>query len=241
MQAHINDNSKPLILIGSNSALFLIQDICDQYDIKIHGIIDSDYYENTAEVGGIPVIDTELSFNNATKLANYKENFNFFLATNWQPDRDPISERDRNKRKMLMALIDQFDLPCISLVDRTAIIQKTNVIGKSVFIDALVYISAQNIIEDFVGIYANAKIGYKNIIKRNSVFQRSSGCMHMTTVEENVYFSLHVGVFVSNITFGEGTVIHPCLCMGRGTEKNELVSLGGKDLRRIYNMQNIIY
>jgi NDP-sugar pyrophosphorylase family protein len=237
--SHINDNSKPLVLVGSNSALFFIQDICDQHGIKIHGIIDSDYYGNTDDLHGIPVVDTELSFNDTSKLAEYKEKFNFFLATNWQPDQNPISEQDRNKRKMLMTLIDQFDLPCISLVDRTAIVQKTNVIGKSVLIDALVYISAENIIEDFVGIYANVKIGYKNVIKRNSILQRSVGFMHRTLVEENVYFSLNVNVFVSDITFGEGTVIHPCLCMGRGTSKNEVVSLAGKDLRRIYN-QTII-
>lgn len=238
--SHINDASKPLILIGSNSALFFIQDACDQHGIKIHGIIDSDYYGNTAELEGIPVIDTELSFNDPAKLADYKENFNFFLATNWQPNNDPISERNRDKRKMLIGLIDQHDLPCISLIDSTAFVQKTNVIGKSVFIDALVYISAQNIIEDYVGIYVNAKIGYKNIIKRNSIIQRSVGLMHRTLIEEDVYFSLHSGVFVSDIIFKRGTVIHPCLCMGRGTEENEVVSLAGKDLRRVYNLQTIV-
>ena len=86
----VNDNSKPLILIGSNSKMFFLQDMCDELNITIAGIIDNDYYGNTKEINGIPVIDTELNFNDPDQLEYYKNNYNFFLAVNWHPYADPV-------------------------------------------------------------------------------------------------------------------------------------------------------
>ena len=67
----LNDNSKPLIFLGSNSALWFISDICRRHNIKVHGIIDSDYFGNKAHLDNIPVIDSELVFENPTTLQYY--------------------------------------------------------------------------------------------------------------------------------------------------------------------------
>jgi UDP-3-O-[3-hydroxymyristoyl] glucosamine N-acyltransferase len=229
----INDTSRPLILIGSNSALFFLQDLCDELGINIAGIIDSDYYSNTAQLSGIPVIDTEQVFDNAEQLAHYKANYNFFLATNWFPlgiGRD----RESEKRKRLMQVIDQFDLPCISLVSPDARIQKTTQIGKCVLVDAFVYISANNIIDDYVTFQTGSGIGYHNHVQRNVVFQRWAGMMHKSTVGEDAYIGLNVQIFGDGLTIGRGTIIHPCIAIRRDTSENEIVSLVGKDLRKTY-------
>ena len=235
----VNDNSKPLILIGSNSKMFFLQDMCDELNITIAGIIDNDYYGNTKEINGIPVIDTELNFNDPDQLEYYKNNYNFFLAVNWHPYADPVIKRNRQKRKYLMDLLDQLDLPCINLVHKTARIQKTTVLGKNVLVDAYVNISAENVVEDYVSFFSYAIVGANNTIKRNSVFQRKTGLMHNTVVEQDVYFDLNVNVFVSNVTFGHSTVIQPCLSLGRGTSVGEMVSLVGKDLRRVYQVPTV--
>ena len=239
-ESHINNKTKPLILIGSNSKMFFLKDVCEELDITIAGIIDNDYFGHTASIDDIPVVDTESSFHDPQRLAFYKNNYNFFLATNWSPYKDPIAARNREKRFRLMSLIDQYDLPCISLVDPSARVQKTTKIGKSVFIDSFAYISAHNVIEDYAQIFAMVGIGVGNTLGKNSVMQRRAAIMHNTVLQENAYFELGVNVYVSDVIFAKNTVIHPGIIMGRGTVENELVSLVGKDLRRVYSSYTMV-
>lgn len=236
MNAGINNNTKPLLLIGSNSALMFLIEVCEQHNIIIAGIIDSDYYGNTTELEGLTVVDTEESLHDPAILENYKKNYNFFLATNWLSDTDAVSSRNRNKRNNLIRLIDQFEIPCISLVDKDARVHKTNQIGKNVFIDALCYISPKNTIGDYTSIFAATMIGYNNTIGRSCVFQRHSGIMHNNIVEDNVYVGLHSQASCSGLVIRKGTVVHPCLMIRRDTQENEVISLVGKDLRKIYQL-----
>lgn len=228
------------MLIGSNSKMFFLKDICEELGIVIAGIIDSDYFGNTSSIDDIPVVDTEHSFNDPQRVEFYKNNYNFFLATNWSPHKDSVAVRNREKRLQLMALVDQHDLPCVSLIDPSARIQKTTRIGKSVLIDSFAYISANNVIEDYAQIFAMSSMGVGNTINRNCVMQRRCAIMHNTVFEENVYFELGVGVYVSDVVFKKNTVIHPGIIMGRGTQENELVSLAGKDLRRVYTCYTVV-
>jgi hypothetical protein len=230
----INNNSRPLIFLGSNAALWFITDICNRRHIKVHGIIDSDYFGNKDDLEGIPVVDTELAFADPDKLKYYKENFNFFLVVNWTGQKDSVHARDFKKRLQFIELIEKYDLNCISLVDPTSVVHHTNVIGKNVLIDSFCYISAHNEIGDFTNIYAYAAIGHHNMIGRNCVIQRQSGVHMHNTLEENVYVGLSTQVFGDHLTLGTGTIIHPCLAVNRSTKANETVSLAGKDLRRIY-------
>lgn len=230
----INNNSRPLIFLGSNAALWFITDICNRHQIKVHGIIDSDYYGNRSDLEGIPVVDTELAFADHEKLKYYKENFNFFLVVNWTGQQDAIHERDFNKRLQFIELIEKYDLNCISLVDPTSVVHSTNVIGKNVLIDSFCYISAYNTIGDFTNIYAYAAIGHHNIIGNNCVIQRQSGIHMYNILEDNVYVGLSTQVFGEQLILKQGTVIHPCLGVNRSTKENEIVSLAGRDLRRIY-------
>lgn len=232
LDSWINDNTKPLILIGSNSALWFIQDMCDRLGITISGIIDSDYFGNTAQLHNIPVVDTELSFEDPVKLAHYKENYNFFLVTNWFPA--GIADRDADKRRRLMSIIDQFDLPCITLIDPDTRVQKSTKIGKNVLIDAYVYISANNIIGDYVTFQTGSGIGYNNRVGRNCVFQRWSGMMNNSTMADDVYVGLNAQIFGYGLYIAKGTVLQPCMAVKRDTVENEVIGLAGKDLRKIY-------
>ena len=240
LDSWINDNSRPVIFIGSNSAIFLLVDLCEQHNIKIEGIIDSDYFGNTDTIEGIPVIDTELSFNDPERLEYYRSNFNFFLATNWLPDNNETQIRNRQKRDALIELIERLDLPCISLVDNSARVHKTNQIGKNVTIDALCYVSPKNVIGDYTNIFAGVMVGYHNVIGKNVVFQRMAGIMHYNQVGDNVYVGLHSQICVNEITISSGTVLHPCMAIKRNTKENELISLAGKDLRKVYPYHTII-
>lgn len=231
----INDNSKPLILIGSNSALWVIKEMCDQHRVDIHGIIDSNYFGNTDVMDGIPVIDTELTLeNDVARLAYYKQNFNFFLATNYVPDRTDVQRANTQKRNRLRELIDRLDLPCVSFIDPSARVHVSNRIGKNVVIDALCYISAHNAIGDYCSFFAGTMIGYHNTIGTGTVFQRRSGTMHYNTFGKDVYVGLHSQISADNLFIADHTVIHPCMSIRRSTAEAEVISLANRDLRKVY-------
>jgi tetrahydrodipicolinate N-succinyltransferase len=230
----INDNTKPVIFLGSNSALWYYKDLFAKLNITVHGLIDSDYFGNTNSIDGIPVIDTEENFSDHAILKKYRDDFNFFLVINWTGEKNPVQTRTRQKRKKFIDLIELHDLPCVSIVDPTANVHPTVSIGKNVLIDAFVYMSGYNTIGDFTGVFAYAAIGHHNTIGKNCVIQRQAGIHVFNTLEDNVYVGLSCQVFGEGLTLQSDTIIHPCLAVNRSTKSGELVSLAGKDLRKIY-------
>lgn len=224
----VNDNSKPLILVGSRHALGVIKRICQHHDIVIAGIIDSDYFGNTVDIEGVSVIDTEIN------LEKYKETHNFFLASVWTPQQDPVNQRNKNRRDYLISLIDTLDLPCITLIDKTSIVDPTVTFGKSCLIDCLTVIGEYNAFGNYVSVYHQAGFGHHNQVGNNCVFQRKSGITSNTVIEDNCYFGLNSNLLGSDVIIRQGTVLHPGLNLHRSTQENEIVSLAGKDLRRVY-------
>jgi acetyltransferase-like isoleucine patch superfamily enzyme len=224
----VNDNSKPLILVGSRHALGVIKRICQQHDISITGIVDSDYFGNTSDLEGVPVIDTEIN------LEKYKQTHNFFLASVWTPQQDPVNIRNKNRRDYLIGLVDTLDLPCITLIDKTSIVDPTVTFGKNCLVDCLTVIGEHNVFGNYVSIYHQAGFGHHNHVGNNCVFQRKSGITSDTIIENNCYFGLNSNLLGCEVIIRQGTVVHPGLNLHRSTQENEVVSLAGKDLRRVY-------
>jgi carbonic anhydrase/acetyltransferase-like protein (isoleucine patch superfamily) len=228
-------NNKPLILLGSNSVLYKQIEVCEDNGIEIAGIIDSDYFGNTERLCDLPIIDTEKSFNDPVKLNFYKQNFNFFCATNWVPFKDPVSIRNKEKRKNLIDMIDLLELDCINLIDKFARVSKYAKLGKGCFIDGNAMIEPGCIIHDFVNIYANCEVGDNANIGRNSVMQRGAGVGGGVTLENEVYFSAEVHAPKNNITFSQGTFIHEFVYIRRGTVPNEIVEQFSANQKRVYH------
>jgi len=224
----VNDNSKPLILVGSRWSPGVIVRICQQNNIKIAGIIDSDYYGNTEKIGGIPVIDTE------DKLKNYKDDYNFFLASSWTPEQTDTALRTKARRAELIDLIERLDLPCLTLIDKNSVIDNNVSFGKNCLVDCFVVIGEHNSFGDYVSIYHQAGFGHHNKVGNNCVFQRKSGITSMSVIEDYCYFGLNSNLLGFDIHIRKGTVVQPGLNLLRSTQENELVGLAGKDLRRVY-------
>jgi UDP-3-O-[3-hydroxymyristoyl] glucosamine N-acyltransferase len=79
-------------------------------------------------------------------------------------------------------------------------------------------------------------LGHHNRIGKNSVIQRQSGIKDDNIIEPEVYIGLHSQIFGDHLTIAQGTVIHPCMAIRRSTVPDEVVSLAGKDLRKIYHL-----
>jgi len=230
---HINNNTRPLIFLGSNNVMEILTELCDRVNIKVAGIIDKDYWSNQHSICDVPVIDSEECFLDSAKLANYKKNFHFFCATNWIPEKTEVAQRNCKKRLDFLSLIRQHDLPCISLVDPDAKISKSAVVGTGTFVDANVHLNPKVKIADFVAIYHGATIGPYTQVGDNCVIQRDCFITHGCTVETNCYFGLCSKMLKEGAKFGSGTFVHEALYVRRGTVENETVSLHGSNTRRI--------
>jgi acetyltransferase-like isoleucine patch superfamily enzyme len=233
MNSHINDSSKPLIFIGSNSNLEKYIEVCDDHNIKIHGLIDADYFGNTESLAGIPIIDSEIIFNNLDKLNYYRDNFNFFCATNWLPTNNPISIRNKEKRSRLITLIKQYNLNCITLTEKQSKVSKFATIGRGVYLDYLVLISPNVTIGDFTCIYNGTSIGHHTVIGENCVLQGNCIILSECVVDNNVYFGTSVQALKSKIQIREGTFIHEMVYLRRDTQPNEIITIYSNKARQL--------
>lgn len=230
---HINDNSRPLILLGSNSNLYKILEACEDHNITIHGIIDADYYGNTESICGIPVIDSQVCFSDASRCEYYRSNFNFLCVSNWIPQQTPIHIRNRKKRNELIQCINDYQLDTISIVDKSSAVSKYARIGKNVFVDSLTSIAPSVIIEDYCFIGAMVGIAHHAHIHKNCVVQGDCRVLSHCVLRPETYFSIGVRALKPGVEFGENTFIHEMVYIRRGTLPNEIVSFNGENLSRV--------
>lgn len=210
-----------------------LKEICEDYNIKIHGIIDNDYHNSGKEFCGIPVIDTEKSFEDPDRLSFYKTNFNFFCATNWIPEKNTVQERNRQKRNNLINLLDQYQLPVISLVDNKANVSKYATIGHGVFIDAMCNIEPDVVVDDYVWIGWSSGIGHGTRIERNCVIQRQVWTGGFCHFEPECFVGIGAKTLKTKARFGKGTWIQEMVYIKRGTVPGEVVGLDGTNTRRV--------
>lgn len=208
-------------------------DMCRTVNIRIHGIMDSDYFGNTSEVCGIPVIASEEELGDPMASSYYKENFYFFCATNWLPMSDDVTTRNRNKRLHLLDLVHRHELECISLIHPQSVVSSSSCIGKGVYIDCFVMVEGAVTIEDHVSVYAYTGIGHHCVLKRNTVIQRHVCISGSVTFEENSYVGTAAKILKGGSTIGAGTFVHEGITIHRGTLPGEIVSMHSTNMRRV--------
>lgn len=230
---HINDNTKGLVFLGSNSNLYKFTQVCTEHGIAVTGIIDSDYYGNTEEVCGIPVIGSFEDFDNPEKLEIFKTNHNFFCATNWMPMTDSVTTRNRQKRKQIIELINKHQLECISLINSRAEVSPHAILGRNVYVDCFVLVEAFANLCDFSSVYAYTGVGHHSTVGHNSVVQRHVSMTGSTQIGADVYVSIASKLLKGDAVISDGTFIHEGITLHRGTVPNEVVSLTGENTRRV--------
>ena len=233
LSPHCNDTSRPLIFLGSSMNISKLADVCQLTGIKIAGIIDNDYWGNTDSISGIPVIDSESCFDDPERLAYYRSNYNFFCATNWSPETDPVTTRNREKRSRLIDIIDQLNLPCVSLVDPLSRVASTARIGRDVYIDAFALVESHCEIHDHATVFAFVGVGHHTHLMRNSVLQRHCSIGGEMTFEPDVFIGIGVRALKTGAKFGRGTFVHESVYIRRGTIPNEVVKQGGDNMSRV--------
>ena len=235
---HINDVSRPLILLGTNINLHQQAEIAKSVGIKVAGILDNDYFGNTEFYCELPVLGSEAEFEDPIKLQHYKDNYNFFCSVTALPEQDPISVRNYQKRLRLIDTIDQLGLNCISIVSPHSAVAPSATIGRGVLIDHFVNVESKAVLGDHVTAFSNSFIGHFTTVERNCQFQRFSAVGGKCHVGENTHFSLLARALRANSKFGKNTWLQHGVLIMRNTVDNEVVSLTGKNLKRVYDQFN---
>ena len=226
-------DQRPVIFLGSSSVMEILTEICHENKIPVAGIIDSDYHGNQEKICGIPVIDSENCFDDPQQLDHYRKNFVFFCAVNWQPVDTAVNQRNRYKRQRYIDLIRQHQLTCINIIDQRVKISPSAKLGTGIYIGDFTTIEPRVQIEDFVNIFGQCHVGHDCFIGSNSILQRRCAVAGDITIESNVFVSSNVCLMKGHSRISQGTFIHECIYLRRGTVPNETVSLQGANLRRV--------
>lgn len=226
---------KPLIFLGSNFAINKFVDVCNQHNLQVAGIIDSDYYGNTKEIEKVPVVDSEKCFDDKKNVEYYKNNFVFFCATNWgEPvSLSNITKKNNEKRLFFLELIEKHNLTTISLVDKMSRISSSTKIGKGCFIDAFTLLEPNVDVGDFSNIYGFSGIGHHTKLGKNNVIQRHCSVAGYCTFNDNCYIGTASKTLKTGATFGKNTFIHESVYIRRGTQDNEVVKNNGVNKKKV--------
>lgn len=218
-------NQKPLIFLGSNFSISTLSRVCEQNNIKVHGILDNDYWGNTEKIYNVPVVGSEKTFD----FEKEKENFNFFIAVSSVPN----SPRDKERRLEMIDLIDRYNLDCPNLIHPVTEIIPTAKLGKGIFIGFCVGIGDGCVVQDHCQLFHLAGLAHHSELGRNSVIERNASVGSKVKVGRNVNVGFRSGIF-HGVTIGDNSIIMPGVTVARDVEENEIVSLAGDNKRRIY-------
>jgi NDP-sugar pyrophosphorylase family protein len=224
--------AKPLAFIGCNSAIQLLADAAYRQGLTVAGIIDSDYYGNTEEYHGFPIIGSEAQFKDSELFKMMTEDYDFFIATNWSPD--PLHDRDREKRKYLIETVKQSGIKCINLIDPNCYIGSNVKIGQGTYIGYNSYIEFDNQIGSFCIIHSDNGISYGCTIGENTIIRQRCGLAN-ADIGNNVYIGTCTNMFTSSrrLTVGDNAVVNQGLWVMRSVEEGEHVRLT-KDAIRVH-------
>lgn len=232
MYEHVNNTAKPLVFVGSNNGLHRLKDTCEQIGFTVAGIIDDDFAHSIQD---IPIIGRLQDINS---MSGYQ----FFCATNWQPDNqlDQYVSRNRLKRQTLIELLEQSgcDIASILSLKAEVCLYKTK-IGRGCFIDSFAQIWQDVHIGDWTNVYSNSLIAVGGRVGRNCVIQRYCAVIDSVSIQDNSYIGVGARILRDGATIGAGTFLHPNISIFRDTKPNEIVSLAGLDLRKVYSNQTM--
>lgn len=219
--------TRPLIILGHSTQLLDLIDVCERLNIPVAGIIDNDYFGNTESFEGVPFIGSELT----ADFEKLKFEYDFFIGVN------PVPDYPRNivKRHRFIDIVDQFDLPCPNLIDPQCRINHRVKMGKGIFVNFMGVIGPYVTIGDHCQINVMSGIGHHCELGKNVIVQRKATILSSIKVGENSFICNEAKLLKPELQIGKNSYIHPGVIVMRNVEDNEVISLTGRNTRRIYD------
>jgi|688.fasta_scaffold141998_2 serine acetyltransferase len=226
--------NKPLVFLGSNANIWMFLETAERQGYKVAGIMDKDYFGNTQQLFDIPIIASELDFDDPDKLFWWKNNYNFFICVNWSSDK--VHTRDKQKRRYLIDLVRKHNIEIQNIVDPTAYVSRFTKLGQGIYIGPLVSIEPDCEIHDFVQIYNQVGLGHGSIVGENSILQRGVTCT--AHIGKDTYLSMWAKAFhPDTVKIGNNVTINPGLYVARDVADGEVIKLS-KDSIRVYQFMS---
>lgn len=218
--------SRPLIFLGSSHQITIqFTDVCEQLGIPIAGIIDSDYYGNTESLEEIPYIGSEVT----ADFDKLKQDYDFFIGVSHIPE----LQRNIDKRLKFIDIVNQYNLPCVNLIDPDTKVSRRAKLGKGIYIGYHSIVESNVSIGDHTQINYLVCIGHDSTIGSNCVFQRGVTMMSQVTIGNNNYFGASSRLLKTpNMVVGNNCFVHPGIVVMRDISDNEVVSMVG---RKVYS------
>lgn len=219
--------TRPLLLLGHSIHVIDIIDLCDRLSIPVAGIIDSDYYGNTAEYEGVPFIGSEATVD----FRDLKKTYDFHLGVNPVPG----VQRNIEKRFNFINIIEQYDLSCPNLIDPQSRVNHRAKLGKGIFVNYSGVVGPYATIGDHCMIHGLCGVGHHSTLGKNVILQRSAIVSSNISVGDNTIICVGSMLLKNGQVVGANSYIHPGLTVMRDVDDNEVISLAGGNTRRIYN------
>lgn len=228
----INNTAKPLVLVGSNSAIYKFTELFEDVGYNIAGIIDDDYLGQGSFMD-IPILMSEQELKN--NVNEYNSKYQFICVTNWLPQKDSVTVRNKQKRIRITNMLNELRLDVATVVSPKACVSRRAKLGQGVIVDAMAVIEPGVSVGDYTLVYAHTLLGHDCTVGKSCVIGRYASIISFVTVEDMCYFGHFSRANKPETIISTGTWLYPSIMIHRSTEPNEEVSIVGKDLRRVYN------
>jgi UDP-3-O-[3-hydroxymyristoyl] glucosamine N-acyltransferase len=148
----------------------------------------------------------------------------------------PAQSRNRQKRFELINLLESQQLNVATIVSPSAEVSTYQVsIGRGTFVDSFCVVSPMDKIGNYTNIYSHANIGENTVIGNHCVLQRHVQLAGSVTLGDRVYMGFYSLANRHYMHIADDTFVHPSMTVMRDTVPGEVISLAGRDLRKIYN------
>lgn len=240
---------RPLIFVGSRSAIIDVALIAELHGIEILGILDYHYYGNRSDVKGIPIIGDErwLLDENNTEAQQWLRTCDFFPLNWWNGAQGPESGSE--------LVLEQLRIDRIEILERA----RANVInlihpharlpgltskyanyklGKGILIQDGCWHSADNVeIGDYCAFSNDSMVGH-DVKIGNNVIVNQYCCLHRCEIGDNSFLGLHTHIAaltkLSQINIGNNVTVWSETVVKKHIPANKMLTPDGRILSKRY-------
>jgi UDP-3-O-[3-hydroxymyristoyl] glucosamine N-acyltransferase len=213
-----------LIFLGhSANTQRLIDLAAKQYDIL--GIVDDNYFNNTKNLDGLPIIGSEKAI---THVLNQYPDACFFVNS---PLRISTDWSCLNPRRIqFVETIKNHQLKLINLIHPTAVVPSTTKLGLGIYIGPYTVLQNHVTIEDNAFIKEQVCIAHHSVIKTNANLSSQCYIGAGVTIGKNVFIGIKGAVIATknHLIVGDNSITHPGVIVMKNLPDDSVVTVGGK-------------
>lgn len=224
--------SKPVVFLGSGTSMPNVIECLHLLGRPVHGVWDPDYLGQD-DLYGLPVLPS--NWLDTQPVQQYE----FFVATTWMPNRHRIIARNNHKRQELVHEMRSRNLIGATIVHPTAVVSPGAKLGRNVYVGAHTVICHGAHIHDHALIRDQAYVSHGVVIGEDTVVQIKSTITGDVHVGRHCYIGInatviHRGSYESVMTLGDNVVIHPGLTVLQALPDGAVASLTDRRFRRVF-------